>query len=451
MNNFKIIPFLGIVFCMILVSFQSQSFAQSEEEKIFPDWVKLSTSIWVSGESSDAEFLALIENVLENKILPNEIESEEIMKDTAKIVIEDLPELYGKSTSELTPHWVKDRAEWWVEGKITDQQFLRTIHYLRETGYLEHTPEKSLFSNDETFENSLERFLLDNKEVLNITKETTWRIFSTEYELEEKEGIVDSVKIMFTDITRVYDPIFYKFKIPTLTMRISEFNDQNDLDTYWDSFEGTDKQKIFDSAYLTGNPNENSECMFNYTADGAITSCIYDNMIVQVIIFDQHGEHFDYDADELVLDKTEPTSRFLGEILKKISNEKNHSVNYPLHSVLQSNLLDELYGPSENNIALNPKPIDPETSITQGVRNFSCVRDDFGLVTISGQYRNDNIKRDQIDLVVSFLDNQGNTMGKTTAIFYDLQEFESKRFVGHSKWNENFSTCKITRMISQYE
>ena len=47
--------------------------------------------------------------------------------------------------------------------------------------------------------------MLNDKEILNITKETKWRTFSTEYEFEEKESVVDSVKIIFNDITRVYD------------------------------------------------------------------------------------------------------------------------------------------------------------------------------------------------------------------------------------------------------
>ena len=57
---------------------------------------------------SDAEFLALIQNILDNNILPDEIESQEILKNTARTVIQDIPELYEEKTSELIPYWVKD-------------------------------------------------------------------------------------------------------------------------------------------------------------------------------------------------------------------------------------------------------------------------------------------------------------------------------------------------------
>lgn len=443
MINFKTISLSGMIFFLVLISIPIQTFGQNVDEKIFPDWVKQATEIWVNDQITDSEFFALIETVLDKKIVIEKIESKENLKHTAKMVINDFPELEEKNSLELIPSWVKDRAEWWIDGKITDAQFLRTIHYLREVGYLEYNPEKSIFSNDETYQSSLERFLLNDKEVLNITKETKWRILSTEYGFEEKEGVVDSVKILFTDITRVYEPIFYKFKVPTLVMQISEFNDQNDLNNYWNSFEDRSQQEIFDSAYLVGSPNKNSKCIFNYNSNGAMTSCMYDNLIVQVIIFDQYGEHFDYNDDQLILDETEPTSRFSSEILNKISIYKNEYINSQLHHVLQKNIIGDNENSSENKAQIIPKSIEPEKSVIHGVENFSCTRDDFGLVTISGQYYNDHLKRSQAVLTISFLDDKGNVIGKTSTSLYDLKEFESKRFVGHSKWNENFYSCQV--------
>ena len=432
---------LGISIFFVLLYLPGQVFALDSNEKIFPDWIKESIAIWVNGQISDSEFLALIENALNKNILPEELESNQILENTARTVVNEIPELYQEENSELLPYWVKERAEWWIDGKISDIQFLRTIHHLREVGYLEYDPEKSIFSNEETSQSSLGRFLLDEKEILQITKQTKWRILLSEYKFEEKEGIVDSVKITFTDITRVYEPIFYKFKVPSLTMQISEFNSQNDLENYWNSFEKRDKQAIFDSAYVTGSPNGNSECLFNYTSKGAITSCTYDNMIFQVIIFDQHGEHFDYSKENFVLDETEPTTTFSNEILKKISYFNNDNVNQ-LHQTFQQSIQNNLE-PSNDGIQVVPKSIEPEESASQGVENFSCIRDDFGLVTVSGQYNNDDVKRPQVKLTISFLDNKGESIGKTSTIFYDLQEFESKRFVGHSKWNGNFNSCQV--------
>ncbi len=440
MINFKTNSLLGLAIFFVLFSFPGQAFGQNTGE--IPSWVKQATEIWIDGQISNAEFLALMENILEKNIIPEEIESKQILKHTAKTVINDIPELYEEKTFEIIPHWVKDRAGWWIEGKINDAQFLRTIHYLREVGYLEYTPEKTIFSNDETFNSNLEKFLLNDKEILNILKQTKWRLISTEYEFEEKEGVVDSVKIIFTDITRVYEPTFYKFKVPSLTIQISEFNDHNDLDNYWNSFGERSKKEIFDSSHMIGNPNENSQCLFNYNSKGAVTSCVYDNLIFQVIIFDQHGEHYDYDTINLILDETEPTTRFASEILKKISYYKNDYINSQLIHVLEYTNQDK-DSDKIDGIQTVSKSIEPEESVIRGIDSFSCIRDDFGLVTISGHYHNDDVKRSQVELSISFMDAKGNVVGKTNTTFTDLQEFESKRFVGHSKWNENFSFCQI--------
>ncbi len=432
---------IGLVLTLVLISFQTEAFAQNDS--IFPQWVRQSTEIWVNGGITDAEYLALIENVLNNGILPIEIADEKNLKHASKIVVKDIPELTQNVDSELIPIWTKDRAQWWTEGKITDEQFLGTVHYLRESGYLEYAPETGYLDEEQAFESSLEKYLLTEKEILGITKETKWRVLSTEYGFEEKQGVTDSVRIMFTDITRVYDPTFYKFKVPSLILQIAEFNDQNDLDSYWNSFERNDNSTIFESSYLSTVLNENSQCFFDYKINGAMTSCSYENMAFHVVIFDEYAEHYDYNKNEIKLDKTEPTTRFAGKILDKINFYHNDSVNTQLYKTLQREAPSEPVGETEPIQRIVPKSIEPETSSVQGVEDFSCTKDDFGLVTVSGKYNNDNISREQVDLIVSFYDKNGGILGKTGTTFYDLEEFEVKRFLGHTKWNGVFHNCQI--------
>lgn len=434
---------VSILFTLILISFSNEVFAQSNDDSIFPQWIRQSTEIWVNGDITDAEYLALIENVLNNDILPIEIVDEKNLKHTAKMVVKDIPELSQNVDMDLIPLWTKDRAQWWVEGKITDEQFLRTIHYLRESGYLEYTPEKSYFTEEQTFQSSLEKYLLSEKEILNIIKETKWRILSTEYEFEEKQGVMDSVRIMFTDISRVYEPSFYKFKVPSLILQISEFNDENDIDDYWNSFDRNSNATIFETSYLSTELNKNSQCFFDYKINGAMTSCSYDNMIFHVVIFDEYAEHYDYNKNEINLDEKEPTTRFASEILNKINFYHNDNLNTLLHKTMQKETVSDPVEKQESTQRIVPKSVEPEISSIQGVENFSCTKDDFGLVTVSGMYNNDNIKREQVDLIISFYDKNGNILGKTGTTFYDLEEFEVKRFLGHTKWDSNFHNCQI--------
>jgi len=63
MINFKVYSLLGLTVFFALLSFSGQAFGQNTGE--IPSWVKQATEIWIDGQISDAEFLALIENVLE--------------------------------------------------------------------------------------------------------------------------------------------------------------------------------------------------------------------------------------------------------------------------------------------------------------------------------------------------------------------------------------------------
>jgi len=34
------------------------------------------------------------------------------------------------------PEWFKTTAEWWTEGKITDEEFMRSVEYLQNSGVI---------------------------------------------------------------------------------------------------------------------------------------------------------------------------------------------------------------------------------------------------------------------------------------------------------------------------
>ena len=86
---------------------------------------------------------------------------------------------------------------------------------------------------------------------------------------------------------------------------------------------------------------------------------------------------------------------------------------------------------------------DPEKSLVAGLEKFSCHRDEFGLITISGLYVNDGIPRPQIVLSLSLHDHSGHIIGSDQGNFYDVEQFESREFLVHTKWLGDFSHCEI--------
>lgn len=70
-----------------------------------------------------------------------------------------------------------------------------------------------------------------------------------------------------------------------------------------------------------------------------------------------------------------------------------------------------------------------------------CTRDDFGIVTIMGTYQNDNVGRAQVNVTISLVGWDGATAGRASISVVGLDEFETRQFLGHSRWDGNFRTC----------
>ena len=78
-----------------------------------------------------------------------------------------------------------------------------------------------------------------------------------------------------------------------------------------------------------------------------------------------------------------------------------------------------------------------------GIQNFSCIKDEFGLITISGQFNNNQIKKDKVVLEILFLDYEQNIIFKNTANLLEIDEFETKRFLGNTKMINHFQHVQL--------
>ena len=60
---------------------------------------------------------------------------EQVMtKVKAKLKIED--SIYQQTDYSGLPDWFKQTAQWWVDGQITDEDFVRNVKYLRDSGII---------------------------------------------------------------------------------------------------------------------------------------------------------------------------------------------------------------------------------------------------------------------------------------------------------------------------
>jgi hypothetical protein len=287
-----------------------------------------------------------------------------------------------------------------------------------------------------------------------ITHRVIWKYVDKQSTIDEEIGI-ETMTALLRDISRVYDPIVNKYKVSTIQIEIIKYDDKYELAHYWDEISNSSIENIFNNAYLLGSPNEGTDCMFNYSKEGAMTICKTDEHVIQSIIFDKYEEHFSYNksktgTEKLELNQNEITTRVVEEILKDIEKHENLKNNYQLHEILKSNI--EVKEDSGKKIrgggdatdeSKKSKSLGLEKNKKYGVQNFSCIKDEFELITISGQFNNNQIKKDRIVLEILFLDYEQNIIFKNTANLLEINEFETKRFLGNTKMDKSFATCTI--------
>ena len=299
----------------------------------------------------------------------------------------------------------------------------------------------------------LKKLLPTENKLEEITHRIIWKYVDNQSTIDEEIGI-KTMTALLRDISRVYDPIVNKYKVSTIQIEIIKYNDKYELVHYWDEISNSSIEKIFNDAYLLGSPDEGTDCMFNYSKEGAMTICKTDEYVIQSIIFDKYEEHFTYNklkmgAEKLELNQNEITTRIVEEILKNIKKHENLKNNYQLYKILKSNIeikendnkkltdINNSIDDDEN------KSIGLEKNKKYGIQNFSCTKDEFGLITISGQFNNNQIKKDRIVLEILFLDYEQNIIFKNTASLLEINEFETKRFLGNTKMDKSFATCTI--------
>ena len=320
------------------------------------------------------------------------------------------------------------------------------------------TEEKEVEEKEERKKVSeLIKLLPTEKRLEEITYRTIWEYVDKQSTLDEEVGIETATAIL-KDITRVFDPIVNKYKVSTILVEIIKYDDIYELEYYWEEISSSSIENIFNNAYLVGSPTENIDCMFNFSEEGAATICITNEYVVQSIIHDKYQEHFGYNKlkigpKKLQINQDEMTINIVQDVLKNIEKKKGIESNYQLFEILESNkeirdkeFRDKELESKENNIRNkqnNNKSLGMEKDKKYGIQNFSCIKDEFGLVTISGQFNNNQIKKDKVVVEILFFDNEQNIILKNTANLLDIDKFETKRFLGNTKIDQSFLTCTI--------
>ena len=357
---------------------------------------------------------------------------------------------YAEESSEK-----KDRSE---EVKEAYKVFKRDLPVKNNTEIIEEEEKKEV----KKILSKLKKVLPTEEQLEKITHRTIWKFIDKQSNFDEEVGI-ETMTALLRDITRVYDPIVNKYRVATIQIEIIKYDDIYELEYYWDEISENSLEKIFDNGYLVGSPNADIDCMFNHSEEGAMTLCKSNEYIIQSTIYDKYQEHFSYNklkvgSEKLELTQDEMTTRIVDIILKNIDSSINEETQ--LYKMLESNreikesqlkenqLMDKKNKEEvkNNNLKVEQnrnKLLGIERDKKYGIQNFSCIKDEFGLITISGQFNNNQIKKDKVVLDILFLDYEQNIIFKNSANLLDIDKFETKRFLGNTKIDESYSICTV--------
>ena len=86
-----------------------------------PDWVRGNAEWWAQGAIGDSDFVSGLQYLIKEGIMT--------IPETAKA--------QGGGVTEGIPVWIKNTADWWAQGLITDNDFVKGIQYLVAQGIIE--------------------------------------------------------------------------------------------------------------------------------------------------------------------------------------------------------------------------------------------------------------------------------------------------------------------------
>ena len=102
-----------------------------------PNWFKINAGFWAQNQIDDETFIVGIKYLIEQKIMniPN-LQELQIESIPHFIDAEKDTETVGLSPDPIIPDWIKSNAKLWIDGKITDNDFLSGIEFLIKNGII---------------------------------------------------------------------------------------------------------------------------------------------------------------------------------------------------------------------------------------------------------------------------------------------------------------------------
>ena len=101
-------------------SLKFDDISEDKSTQMIPEWVRNNADWWAQGAIGDSDFISGIQYLIKEGIM-------QIPATKQGITTEDSAEI---------PAWIKNNADWWAKGLISDDDFVKGIQFLVEQGII---------------------------------------------------------------------------------------------------------------------------------------------------------------------------------------------------------------------------------------------------------------------------------------------------------------------------
>ena len=300
--------------------------------------------------------------------------------------------------------------------------------------YVEPELEKEL-------ETEFEHYILTQDDLRGLF-DRYWKIIKVDTDLSDTEFL--SSTVIIRDGEREFDPVYKKNKIPAITVEIYQFEFGSDQEDFW--FVDEYEQSISDLASISGFSETTGDCFFENSIEGGMSGCSYENIIIQVTTFDLYEKHLRTIKKDVRLE-SEPTLKVLNKVIEKINDFKGRDHGVDVVNVLLDKIdRNQIVGKDlkqDKEFKEIDTNTDPEDSLRDGINYFSCKKDDFGVVSIAGEFANGVGFVDGAKITISLTDGNDDIIISDSNNFDQIEKYDTRKFVAYVKTNERFNDCNV--------
>ncbi|MDC0063806.1 hypothetical protein OAJ67_02270 [Candidatus Nitrosopelagicus sp.] len=344
------------------------------------------------------------------------------------------------------PFWIKNDVKKWSLDEKPTQHFKDVLYFLIQEKFIDIEP--SEFIVPEPIPQLTQKQILLTYFPTDYEKNSfepfTWKYFEDysrgifQYRAQESMSIQTSVGKILYDISRPYDPIYNENQVPYILMELYQYESNEDAKSFVDKYPRV-YNAFFDQSDMSGTSNLTGDCMYNNEKNFVEASmdevhmviCIYEDLALLITAYEDYPNV----NSSLVFN------------IADVMFEKIHNGNESpkLHKILKQNSF-EVQPESKTESSQEPNNPSPQndselSGAKLGIQNFTCIKDDFGMIAINGEFANSEKFFERIVFSIILKSYDGTKLAQGDSEILDIEPFEIRQFDGYVELNEPFYEC----------